>query len=73
MPSKLASGWRWRRTSVALAVLLIVLGSMLTGCARNTVVSEYCLIAEPVYFSEADSAETIRQIIRENSKYDELC
>ena len=73
MPSK----WRWRRlargTSVALAVLLIVLGSMLTGCARNTVVSEYCLIAEPVYFSEADSAETIRQIIRENSKYDELC
>jgi hypothetical protein len=31
------------------------------------------LIAEPVYFSEADSAETIRQIIRENSKYDELC
>ena len=73
MPSKLASGWRWRRTSVALAVLLIVLGSMLTGCARNTAVDSYCLIAEPIFFSDADSAETIRQIIRENSKYDELC
>ena len=48
------------------------LALMLAGCATSTVDS-YCLIAEPIFFSEADTKETIRQILRENAKHDELC
>tara|TARA_Y100000310_G_scaffold67277_1_gene62601 strand:- start:35247 stop:35393 length:147 start_codon:yes stop_codon:yes gene_type:complete len=46
---------------------------MLAGCATSIAVDSYCLIAEPVFFSDADSEETVRQITRENAKYDELC
>ena len=55
-------------------VLLIVLLLMLPSCVTSTVVSEYCLIAEPIFFAEdIDSEGTIQQILRENAKYDELC
>ncbi len=54
-------------------VLLIVLLLMLPSCVTSTVVSEYCLIAKPIYFMDTDDENTIKQILRENAKYDELC
>ena len=59
--------------SVVRGMLLIGLLLMLPSCVISTVVDSYCLIAEPVFFSDVDSEETIRQITRENAKYDELC
>tara|TARA_Y100000310_G_scaffold50813_1_gene46906 strand:- start:14913 stop:15137 length:225 start_codon:yes stop_codon:yes gene_type:complete len=74
MLNRLRNIWLWSKTLNVPAVLLIVLVLMLSSCVRNTVVSEYCLIAEPIFFAEdIDSEGTIQQILRENAKYDELC
>ena len=34
---------------------------------------EYCLIAEPIRFSDADTGETKRQIDRHNAKWQCVC
>jgi hypothetical protein len=54
---------------------MMLIGVTLSGCAGaiGATSSDYCRIAEPVTFSAEDSAETVRQIMRENAKYACLC
>ena len=73
MRSKRNSNAPWRRALSGRVALLNVLVLMLVSCATSTAVDSYCLIAEPIFFSDADSEETIKQVLRENAKYDELC
>jgi hypothetical protein len=73
MQNSCGNNSRWRRALNGHVVLLSVLGLMLVSCTTSTVVDSYCLIAEPIFFSDADSEETIKQVLRENAKYDELC
>lgn len=52
-------------------ILLILTG--LTACTTNTS-GNYCLLYEPIYADyDNDTAETIRQIDRNNVVYDDLC
>ena len=51
--------------------LLILTG--LNACTTNTS-GNYCLLYEPIYADyDNDTAETIRQIDRNNVVYDDLC
>ena len=46
---------------------------VLSGCTTN-INGDYCLLYEPIYADyEADTAETIQQIDRNNVIYDDLC
>ena len=75
MQNRWNSNAPWRRALSGRGVLCSVLGLMLmlVSCATSTAVDSYCLIAEPIYFSDADTPATKRQILRELAKYDELC
>lgn len=42
-------------------------------CNQKVVVSDYCAIVEPIKASRKDTDGTLRQILRENSKYREFC
>lgn len=55
-----------------LAVALVILTG-LNACTTNTS-GNYCLLYEPIYADyDNDTAETIRQIDRNNVVYDDLC
>lgn len=46
--------------------------ALLAGCASvSSAASEFCQIAEPITWAEADTQETLRQIHRHNAKW--LC
>ncbi len=47
--------------------------TMLTSCVGNIPASEFCLIYEPVYVSDDDTEETVRQVMLNNAAYDEIC
>ncbi len=52
-------------------ICLILIG--LNACTTN-INGNYCLLYEPIYADyEADTAETIRQIDRNNVVYDAVC
>lgn len=57
------------KLSIALAMTL----TLLSGCGNKIVASNYCAIAEPISFSDLDTAETRRQIDRHNVAWDTLC
>ena len=59
------------RHPVKLWPILILAG--LTGCATSTPVSDYCLMASPIFYSMADTPETVAQIERHNSDYECAC
>ena len=73
MQNSCGNNSRWRRALNGRVALLSGLVLMLVSCATSTVVDSYCLVAKPIYFADTDTEETIRQILRENAKYDELC
>ena len=73
MLNRLRGIWPLSKTLPVPVALLIVPVLMLGSCVKHTAVSEYCLIAKPIFFADIDTEETIRQILRENAKYDELC
>lgn len=72
-------------------LLALPLMSSLTACAHNTTetapraISEYCLIAKPITFSEKhgidvedvtnkyDTDETVKQVREHDLKYDATC
>lgn len=57
-----------RSTPLALSLLtLTVIG--LSGCSHGSPVSDYCLIAKPIYDSEQDTPETRAQVLAHNSDY----
>ena len=58
-------------TALVLSSSLILI--MLTGCAMNSPADDYCLIYEPVYVSNEDTAETVTQVMRNNAVWKELC
>lgn len=50
--------------------------TLTAGCATTTVtnvVSDYCAVAEMINPSRSDTEETLRQVARENTKYENLC
>lgn len=55
--------------------MLNVIMIYLTGCATNTtVISDFCLLYEPVYYSEKEDSEITRyQIDKNNAAYEKLC
>ena len=61
----------FKRLKMLVGALLILTG--LNACTTNTN-GNYCLLYEPIYADyEADTAETIRQIDRNNVVYDAVC
>ena len=60
---------------------LIVIGFLvaLAGCAQpeppkiEVKGDVYCDIAQKVRWSQADTAETVKQVVRENAKHDRVC
>ena len=59
----------------AVAILLL---ATLSACATPQTKVEvkgdtYCDIAEKIRWSTADTAETIKQVVRENAKHDRVC
>src|SRR5690606_7668962 len=66
--------WQRPETLPMLLILTAILLMMITlpGCASvSSVPSEYCAIAEPITWAEADTQETLQQIHRHNAKW--LC
>jgi len=53
---------------MSLAILTSV-----TACAHDSPVSEFCLIAKPIYTSPQDTPVTLRQIDVHNAKGVRLC
>ena len=49
-----------KRIAVSSTLLLIL--SIASGCARSVPVSNFCLVAIPIYDSDDDTEETRRQI-----------
>jgi hypothetical protein len=45
----------------------------LAGCVSVSPASDFCLIYEPVYVAGGDTAETVRQVMRNNASWVELC
>ena len=43
------------------------------GCAQNIVENSYCLIYQPVYFSDDDTEETVKQLMKNNASYESVC
>lgn len=58
-----------------MILTVLLLSSVASGCA--TVTSEYCLIAEPIVYTDEDveviSDELVRSVLTHNEKYDTLC
>jgi len=53
---------------------LILALTMLSSCATNTVVSDYCLITVPITFDDLnDTEETRAQILKHNYMYECMC
>lgn len=47
---------------------------MLAGCAGGSpATGDFCLLYEPVYVSQEDTAETVRQAMRNNAVWQALC
>ena len=61
-----------KRPSV-LAGVLLTISIMLTSCASVSPVSDFCLIYEPVYVSDDDTEETVRQVMLNNAAWEEIC
>lgn len=63
----------WRRLpwrELGCATILVALAA----CASDSrAVSDFCLIYEPVYVSDSDSAETVDQVMRNNAAWNALC
>ena len=66
MPSIRQNGWKRQ-----FAAALIAIG--LNGCAGSTAVHDFCLVYEPLYGAEQDTAQTLQQIDEMNGKYECLC
>ncbi len=67
---------RLKRSSWLRALLILLVTILITagGCKSDSVVpTEYCLIAEPISFSDADTAETRRQIDEHNARWACVC
>lgn len=57
-------------TFTRLALPLLTLAAIgLSGCATGSPVSDYCLIAKPIFDSEQDTPETRAQVLAHNSDY----
>jgi len=56
-----------------LGTVLIVILIIINGCAQNIAVNSFCLTYNPVYFSDKDTEETIKQVTLNNAIYDDLC
>lgn len=57
------------RAAVCAAILFTA-----GACASDSAAtSEFCLIYEPVYVARRDTAETVRQIMRNNAAWEALC
>ena len=61
--------WQW---SILFELGLIVMLIMLSACAKNSSDS-FCLIYQPIYMSDEDSAKTKIQIDANNAAWEELC
>lgn len=47
---------------------------LLSGCGTmGGYVTDYCLVAKPIYASSGDTHETLRQILIHNETYVRLC
>ena len=54
-------------------VILYAILAFLSGCTTN-INGDYCLLYEPIYADyEADTADTIKQIDKNNIVYENLC
>ena len=63
-----------RRNKLWLLPMLIALSGCVHGSTAPAVVSDYCRIAEPIsYDTERDSAETVAEIEKHNSKWVCVC
>lgn len=51
-------------------MILLVPGACATASPGA---GDFCLIYEPVYVSEQDTAETVRQVMRNNAAWVTLC
>ena len=67
MSRSLAASLCWS----SMAMVILVAGCV-TGSDAPTP-GEYCLIAEPIRFSDADTASTKREIDRHNAKWQCVC
>lgn len=54
---------------IGLGLMMIIL----SGCAKNTVVIDFCSIYKPVFTSPADTELTRDQVDENNAVYDEKC
>lgn len=57
-----------------LAVLILA-AMLLSGCAMNPIVSDYCRVFRPILIANADvlSDETAQQILAANKTWARLC
>lgn len=53
--------------------LYVAILSLQSGCANLLPVNSFCQIYQPIYMSEADTAETKKQIDNNNAVWLELC
>lgn len=44
-----------------------------TGCVKNIPADSFCLVFQPIYTSESDTEETLKQVDANNAVYEELC
>lgn len=68
--------WEKPETLPLLLILTAILSMMimLPGCASvSSVPSEFCQIAEPITWAEADTQETRQQIHEHNARYMCVC
>jgi hypothetical protein len=61
--------YTWQNRLVTISIIL----PLLSGCATNIPVSNFCLIYEPVYTDQNDTEITKGQVDRNNAAYDCLC
>ena len=69
----LKSGWP-RRTKRLMLPAALALG--LLGCAGSIAVPpkvDFCMAYEPIRASDMDTVETLRQVDRNNAKYECAC
>ena len=68
-----------RRFSTISSTAIVVFAGFLTACSpaeppKIEVKGDiYCDIAQKVRWSQADTAETVKQVVRENAKHDRVC
>ena len=60
-------------------VIMIAVATSLSACATPQAPTveikgdSFCEIAAKVRWSKADTAETVKQVVRENAKHDRVC